>query len=299
MTDLYLSEGKAAFRELLLGLARREGVRSVGTFYGTGIDSRLFAAAGFDVLAAEVNRALHPVMDADAAVNGFRAWHGDAARITERLDMFHADFIGNASGHAFRVLGRIAANTDRWLAVTLATDHQINPWMQGESALYTVPAWLTGASGFTLDYFGRYVRNRGGQTMFVALLRRDGGRGVAHYVQPIQVARSVTERGYWASKPMYARRLLAHMQEPRTIRVRAGDAARYQLLKQNRPKRSSNCRVCGSPFVLPMRQGRPPTTCSSRCKMTATYQYHRRWYLKRLAAVSGTATEAISVGVAA
>lgn len=298
---LYLSEGKQRFRELLRDLAVQEGVRTVGTFYGTGVDSRLFAAAGLDVLAMEKVQAHWPAMDADAAEHGFRVFHGRARTMREHLDMVHADFIGGPSPDNFRELRYIAAITDRLLPVTLSPDHQLDRSMQGESALYTVPAWLTGATGFTLDYFGRYVRNRVGQTMFVAILRRTAGHGNSQRVQPVQIARSVTERRYWASRWMYDSRLLVHMQQPRTPAERARDAERYLARKALRPSRTLACRHCGSLFIVPQKQGRPATLCSAECRRLSRVDAHARWYAanhdwelrrRRERAVYGTAREA-------
>jgi hypothetical protein len=313
---LYLSAGKQEFRELILALARAENLRTAGTFYGTGIDTRLFAAGGLDVLATEVQRSLWPAMDTDADLNGFRVWHGDAARLTERLDLFHADFVGNASGHVFRTLRQIAATTEQWLAVTVASDHQINPWMQGEAALYTVPAFMVGAAdGFTLEYFARYARNAGGQRMFVALLQRRVGRGNSHRVQPVQLAYSVARREYWASRAMYRRfgGVLPHSTAPETEheRQRAGE-----YYAANRERRLSQARAIYQrrkqrPEVIERDRARTAEWAKSETgrawrrafdkrrradpeRVARVRAYQREWYArKKAAAVSGTAAEAI------
>lgn len=279
-TSLYLSAGKQEFRLLLANLAEKDGVRTVGTFYGTGIDSRLFASRGLDVTATEIVRRLWPVMDADADANGFRTFHGNAAKIDQRFDMFHADFIGNASPIAFRTLRRVANITDRWLAVTLAPDHQINPWIQGEAALYAVPAWLTGATGFTLEYFGRYARNGSGQTMFVALLRRCIGKGNWHPVQALQIAYSVGERQYWSSRTFYETELVRHRYAPRNEREKASDRKRY--LQHRYQASQQDCLGCRSSFT---RRGGPQRYCSDACRKPArraqTRAAVRRWNEKR------------------
>jgi hypothetical protein len=306
LTALYDSPGKRAFRELVLAVAKRDGCQTYGTFWGSGIDSRMAVDAGLEVTAAEIVRALHPAMDADASEHGYRAFHGRASRLTDRFDVFCADFCGNASPAAFRELGHIAALTDKWLAVVLTPDHQLDPSMQGEAALYTVPAWLTGATGFTLEYFTRYRRNGRGGVMFAALLARKDGRGVVHSVQPLQVARSISERGYWASRPMYRTLLLRHRAEPRTQRTRAVDAERYESRMGEREYR---CQECGVTFV---REHRTQRYCGSECRLAPRRRKSRAWYWRdpeagrayqraykaRLrererAAVSGTAAEAI------
>lgn len=212
MTTDYTAPGKQDFRDLLLAVARHSECRSYGTFWGTGIDSRLFALAGFDVVAAEVTRAKHELMSEDAATGGYRAFRGRAGKLREHVDMFHADFDGGPSPANFREVRRIAAISDRWLAVTLSMDHQRDESMMGEAAFYTIPAWLTGASEFTLEYLSRYKRNEYGQTMWVALLQRRTGKGNSHRVQPLQVQRGIERRGYWASKALYDTRLLPHTQ---------------------------------------------------------------------------------------
>ena len=225
---MYESEGKQAFRELLLSLARHSGCRTYGTFWGTGIDSRLFASAGFDVMAAEVVRAKHEAMEADAATGGYRAFHGRAGKMSERFDMFHADFDGGPSPANFREVRRIAVITDKWLAVTLSMDHQRDEAMMGESAFYTIPAWLTGASGFTLEYLSRYKRNGYGQVMWVALLRPRLGKGTSHQVLPLQIAYSIGERGYWSSRAFYATGLMHHRYSPRNEREKETGRRYYQ-----------------------------------------------------------------------
>lgn len=205
---MYDSDGKQAFRSLLLELAKRDGLKTYGTFWGTGIDSRLFAAEGFDVTAAEVVRDKHEAMREDAERYGYSAFCGNARRLDQRFDMFHADFCGNASPGNFRTLRAISEMVDRWLAVTLSPDHQLDPSMQGEAASYTVPAWLVGASDFTLEYLVRYLRNDDGQTMWAAVLQRRHGQGNAHRIAPVQIAWSIRQRRdgsstYWASNRMY------------------------------------------------------------------------------------------------
>jgi hypothetical protein len=294
-TGLYLSDGKQDFRDLLLRLAQHDGLHTYGTFWGGGIDSRMFAAAGFDVIAAEIVQDLHAAMDADAAEHGYRTWHKDAARMPERCEMFHADFMGNASGHAFRTLRRIAANTEKWLAVTLSPDHQINQSMQGESALYTVPAWLVGASGFTLEYFGRYVRNAGGQVMFVALLEgKPSSRGQRREVHPLQLVRGVTGRGYWARHDLHDRfpDLLPHRKPYYTTRERDRLRERYASDPEYREKMRAASK---SSY-----EANKAAHMAQSAKWAKEHPDRRRdiqrksQLRRRLAAVSGTAAEAVN-----
>jgi hypothetical protein len=317
LTALYESPGKRAFRELVLAVAKRDECQTYGTFWGSGIDSRMAVDAGLEVTAAEIVRALHPAMDADAAEHGYRAFHGRASRLTDRFDVFCADFCGNASPVAFRELGHIAALTDKWLAVVLTPDHQLNSSMQGEAALFTVPAWLTGASGFTLEYFTRYRRNGRGGVMFAALLRHRQGHGNSHRVQPLQIARSVAARGYWASKPFHETRLLTHAQpmpSERTVAQRAEyytanrerklSQARegYQRRKHN-PDAIARDRAHTAEWAK-SEKGRAWRKAFDKKRRTdpergariREYQreYHRAWVARKKAtAVSGTAAEAI------
>jgi hypothetical protein len=315
LTALYDSPGKRAFRELVLAVAKRDGCQTYGTFWGSGIDSRMAVDAGLEVTAAEIVRALHPAMDADASEHGYRAFHGRASRLTDRFDVFCADFCGNASPAAFRELGHIAALTDRWLAVVLTPDHQLDASMQGEAALYTVPAWLTGATGFTLEYFTRYRRNGRGGVMFAALLRRTAERrqGTSHQVLPIQIAYSINVRGYWASRRMYDTALLRHRYAPKNEREKQAGAEYYAA---NRERRLSQARA-----IYQRRKQRPEAIERDRAR-TAEWAksetgrawrrafdkrrradperveriraYKREWYArKKAAAVSGTAAEAI------
>lgn len=286
----YDTPGKQAFRQLLFDLATQTGVRTYGTFWGTGIDSRLFAPH-FDVVACEIRESKQPLMEADSLVNGYRVFLGSAGRLAERCDMFFADFDGTASPGNFKELRKIASQTDKWLAVTLANSHKLAPELQDEAACYTIPAWLTGAAAnFTLEYVSGYA-SEGRQRMWVAILQRREGRGVAHTVQPIQIARSLQERSYWASRPMYAMGLMRHRQEARTPITRLGDARRYQLKKATRPRVRRICRHCDVLFVVPLGRGRRPGYCSKRCQKSARSDYRRRWYRERVAAVSGTAAK--------
>lgn len=196
----YLSAGKQEFRELLRSVAISDELRTFGTFWGTGTDSALMSAAGLDVIACEIIQAKHEALAAHADQYGYRAWPGRAGRLTERREMFHADFDGGPSPHNFRELRRISEITDRWMAVTISLDHLRDESMMGEAAFYTIPAWLTGATGMTLEYLSRYTRNRLGQVMWTALLQRKTGKGTRHQVLPIQIAYSIGERGYWASR---------------------------------------------------------------------------------------------------
>lgn len=246
MTD-YQATGKQEFRNLLLALARQTDVRTYGTFWGTGIDSRQFASAGFEVVAAEVVQAKHDVLRSDALTHGYRGHFGRAGKLTDRFGMFHADFDGGPSPANFREVRRIAAITDRWLAVTLSMDHQRDESMMGEAAFSTVPAWLTGASGFTLEYLSRYRRNRFGQTMWVAILQRREGKGTNHQVLPVQIAYSVMARGYWASRRFYELELLPRKYSPRNEREKASDHARY--MRKRSPLSERSCETCGIRFT--------------------------------------------------
>ena len=134
----YDTPGKQKFRELLLAIAGTSDVRTYGTLWGGGTDARMAAAAGLQVTAAEVTRSLHEAMTNDAALHGYVPFTHRAGRLTEHFDMFHADFCGNASPGNFRELRHLASISRRWLAVTLAPDHQLDPSMQGEAAIYTM-----------------------------------------------------------------------------------------------------------------------------------------------------------------
>lgn len=289
----YEAPGKQDFRELLLALARLSDVRTYGTFWGSGIDSRMFSVAGLQVTAAEIVRAKHDALSYDALMHGYRAHLGRAGRLAEPVGMFHADFDGGPSPRNFREVRRIAAITDQWLAVTLSMDHLRDESMMSEAAFYTVPAWLTGASGFTLEYLGRYKRNRFGQVMWVAVLRPGTGKGEWHPVQTIQVAYSLGDRGYWASRRMYETGLMRHAYGPRNEREKAGDRARYEARAKVRNR--SECVVCGSEF---WRTGGPQRYCSDACRLpmqkARRVAYHHDWYEARKAlAVQSTASEAL------
>ena len=291
MATDYQAEGKQGFRDLLLALARQTDIQTYGTFWGTGIDARMFSAAGLDVVAAEIVRAKHLRASCDADMHGYRVHLGRAGRLTERFGMFHADFDGGPSPSNFREVKRLAAITDRWLAVTLSMDHQRDESMMGEAAFYTIPAWLTGASGFTLEYLSRYKRNRFGQTMWVGILQRREGKGTAHQVLPVQIAYSIGERGYWASRRLYERGLLRHRYSPRNQREKASDNARYMARRQ---RKVAVCRVCFGEFV---RLGGPQVYCSDACRLPFQRKQRRytvrKSYERKLAAVSGTTAEAI------
>lgn len=313
--SLYNSPGKQTFRELVLAVAEHDSCQSYGTLWGSGIDSRMAVARGLAVIACEKDRSLHSRMDADADLIGYRVWHHSAGRLDERVDMFHADFCGNASPSNFRELRRIAAITDKWLAVTLSPDHQLNESMQGEAALYTVPAWLTGATGFTLEYFGRYVRNAGGTTMFTALLQRREGHGNSHRVQPVQVAYSVTVRQYWASKAMYQGfgTLLPHSNPPESEAMRqraaeyyqehraaklAASRARYEQRKRNPDAivrdRANTARWAKSDRGLAWRREYERKRRLDPDQGAKKRAYCRAWYARKKAlAVQSTASEAL------
>ena len=310
----YQSNGKQEFRDLLFALARQSDVRTYGTFWGTGIDSRQFAEAGFDVVAAEIVQAKHERAAMDADMHGYRVHRGRAGKLTTRFGMFHADFDGGPSPMNFREVRRIAAITDQWLAVTLSMDHQRDESMMGEAAFYTVPAWLTGAAGFTLEYLSRYRRNRFGQTMWVAILQRREGKGNSHRVQPIQIARAIPSRGYWASRQMYQRRLLPHTNAPETPVERERSAAYYQEHRDRYRSiaRQSYERRKEDPVKVAADRDRSATWQKSeagRAWMAAwaaarrrtdpewaerRRQYKRDWYARKKAlAVQSTASEAL------
>lgn len=270
MTELYLSAGKQSFRDLLLALATKDGSRTYGTFWGTGIDARMFSAAGLDVVAAEIVRAKHSALANDALMHGYRAHLGRAGSLRDQFDMFHADFDGGPSPSNFREVRRLAQITSRWLAVSVSLDHMRDESMQGEAAAHTIPAWLTGASGLTLEYLSRYRRNQYGQTMWTAILQRREGRGNSHRVQPVQIALSVRERGYWASKPMYASGLMTHRTAPLTLEERRRDHERY--LGNRVPLAERSCRSCGVTFRP--NHGRR-WNCSDECRRTV---YRKRYY---------------------
>lgn len=227
----YDTEGKQTFRDLLFRVCEQAGIQSYGTLWGGGTDARMGVEHGLRVIAAEVDRSLHPALLEDARQHGYEAFPRRAGKLVDHVDMFHADFCGNASPSAFRELGRIATITNAWLAVTLSPDHQLNPAMQGEAAAFTIPAWLTGATGFTLEYLSRYQRNTYGQTMWTALLQRRNGRGNSHRVQPLQIAYSIERRGYWASAALYEQRVLPHLQAPMSGQGRKRQAE-YELENQ-------------------------------------------------------------------
>ena len=290
--ERYTAPGKQAFRDLLLSIARHDGLSTYGTLWGTGIDSRMFAAAGLDVLACEIDRAKHEAMRSDAEAFGYRAFARRASKMIEHRDMFYADFCGTPTPENFRELRQIASKVDRLLAVSLSTDHMRHPEMQGEAVYGTLPAWLTFATDFTLEYFGRYQRNERGLVMWTAVLRRAEGKGNWHPVQPVQIAYSIEERDYWASFRLYSTALLPHRQRPRNKREKAADHLRYQA---RRPERSTSaCQVCGRIFI---RLGGPQRYCSDGCRLPAQAaqrkRVHASWYLKKKAAVSGTAAEAV------
>lgn len=293
----YESPGKQAFRDLLFSLAKATECQSYGTFWGTGIDSRMFASE-FDVIACEIVQAKHEAMAADAANGGYSSHFGRAGRLTRHVDMFHADFDGGPSPSNFREVRRIAVITDLWLAVTLSMDHLHDESMMGEAAFYTLPAWLTGASGFTLEYLSRYRRNRFGQTMWTAILQRREGKGNWHPVQPLQVAYSVRERRYWASRQFYSMNLLQHRFAPRNQREKASDHARY--IAKRSPLADRECRSCGTTFSPSHgRQVHCTMTCRTTTYRKAWYSEHRdeqiavvrAWRTRRKAAVSGTAAK--------
>jgi len=312
MASRYETPGKQAFRELLFSVSAHDALASYGTFWGTGIDARLFASAGIDVIACEIVHAKHDALSCDALTYGYRAHLGRAGKLTERLDMFHADFDGGPSPSNFREVRRIAAITDKWLAVTLSMDHQRDESMMGEAAFYTIPAWLTGASGFTLEYLSRYKRNGYGQVMWVALLRPRTGRGTAHQVLPIQIAYSIRDRGYWASRRFYEFDLLAHRYSPRNEREKVTGASYYQA---NRSRYQDQSRIRGKERRMdPEKYARDRARSSAWSKSPAGHAwwkeygrtrrqdpeyrakkkaYHHAWYLRRKSDVSGTPDEAV------
>lgn len=288
----YDSPAKRELDELLFAIARQTDCQSYATFWGFGVDSRRATELGFDVTACEIREAKHDAGSADAARVGYRFHPGRGSSLGRDVDVFHADFDNTPNPRNFKELRGIASLTRKWLKVTISTDHMRNEEMQGEAFAATIPAWLTfAAQGFTLEYLGRYVRNSRGLVMWVAILQRRGGRGVSHAVQPIQVARSIGERGYWASRPMYQTGLMTHRQEPRTPITRAGDARRYQEKKAQRPRTTRVCRHCEVLFVVPLGQGRRPGYCSKSCQKLGRSDYRKRWYQERVAAVSGTAAK--------
>lgn len=294
----YDTPGKQAFRELLLAIARHSDVQTYGTFWGTGIDSRMFSAAGISVIACEVVRAKHSSLLTDAYLHGYVPFSRRAGRLTDHVAMFHADFDGGPSPSNFRELRRIAAITDGWLAVTLSVDHLRDESMMGEAVFYTLPSWLTGASGFTLEYVSRYRRNAYGQVMWTAILQRREGRGHWHPIQPLQVAYSVRERGYWASRTLYRTNLMRHRFAPRNEREKVADHVRY--VHGRKPLADRECRSCR--VVFSPSHGRQ-VHCSFACRTTtyrkAWYAENREtqieavrtWRAKRKAAVSGTAAK--------
>lgn len=313
---LYETPGKQVFRELVRSVATSDGLRTFGTFWGTGIDSALMTAAGFDVIACEIVQAKHAVLSAHAEEHGYRAWLGRAGRLTERREMFHADFDGGPSPHNFRELRRIAAITDRWMAVTISLDHLRDASIMGEAAFYTIPAWLTGATGMTLEYLGRYTRNRLGQVMWTALLQRKTGKGTSHQVLPMQIAYSISQRAYWSSQSFYTCGLLPHRYAPKSEHEKAAAATYYvanrdhkldqakrayerrkqdpDLIAADRTRysvwrRSEAGRAWHRGWVARRKLQDPEWAERKR-------QYHREWYLRKKAlAVQSTASEAPQV----
>lgn len=272
----YIAPGKRAFRQLLFDLATHDGVTSYATFWGHGIDSRMFAPH-FDVVACEIREAKHAAMVEDGLAHSYRTHTGRGATLPENVDMFHADFDGPPSQTSFDELRRISTKTTKWLAVTLSNAHKLDPAVQGEAASYTIPAWLTGASGFTLEYLARYA-STGGQTMWVAILQRREGKGNHHQVLPVQIARSIALRRYWASGPMYETGLMPHVLRPKGTPRQAASIRekRHAVLREF----TVECSECGTEFVLNriMKPGRRPKFCSDSCRTVGRKRSHDRHY---------------------
>lgn len=280
---MYDSDGKRRARDLVVEVAETSGCRTFLDFWGGGASARQATVAGLTVTSAEKDRALQAGLVADAEVNGYSAHLGDAVDIDQKFDFVFADFCGNANPTRFKELGALATKTNRWLAVTLAPDWQMNESMQGDAATFTVPAWLVGATGMRLAYVSRYVRNERGVTMWLVLLEvrptwshpisKSGIRAGTEY-DPRSVARHLTltrpQRGtyYWAS-PRFAKDF------PK-LNLRKAAIWRPHATKTQR-----TCLGCATMFV-------PATGIQVRCKSGCGYKSPRVQPTKRRCATCRT-----------
>ena len=196
---------KRRFTRLLLDVASASGCRTFAGLWGTGGESRLAAAAGLKVLAVDNDPETFAAMTADGGRVGYETFSGNARLLRLHVDMWHADFMSTPNPDNLKTVRHLSHLADKWIAVTLSTDHMKNPEMQGDAIVATLPAWLTfAAEGFTLEYLSTYTRNELGLRMWTAILRRRSGHGNSHRVQPIQIAWAISHRGYWASAALHA-----------------------------------------------------------------------------------------------
>lgn len=195
----YDSPGKQSSRVIFTDVFATEG-GTVLDFFGNGRSAEQFVSAGLTVTSAEKSQELWPNLERHSAEWGYEPFYGNAVKIKRRFDYVNADFCNNAGTPSRKVLRRLAPFVDKWLAVTVSTDHQINHELQGASATATVPVWMIEATDMNLHYVGRYVRNEKGQTMWIALLtpRDPAARGHQH-IAPLTTSREIRRRGYWAT----------------------------------------------------------------------------------------------------
>lgn len=235
---MYDSEGKRKARDLLIDVARMSGCETFLDFWGGGVSARQAVAAGLAVTSAEKDRSLQTDLVEDARKYGYIAHLGDAIKVEGKFDVVFADFCGNANPVRFNELRLLATKTKKWLAVTIAPDHQLDTSMQGEAALYTIPSWLVGATRMRLMYVCRYIRGSTGTTMWFAILEPKSSYRAEH--APYQVARNLQGRGsYWSAR--------------RFGRMMDGRVRRHPLVRDFSVKTPGKCLFCGRKLSLSRR----------------------------------------------
>lgn len=229
MTDRYDSPGKEKARALVTKVFASEG-GTVLDFYGGGRSARQFVEAGLIVTSAEIARSLHERLRWDAAIHGYEPFFGRASRIKRHFDCTFTDFTGGPSPKTRRELRVLASRTDKWLAVTLSPDRQLDEFVTGPSSAATVPAWIIEATGMRLEYIGRYIRNEYKQWMWIALLTpRESRRGRQTMIDPLTMVREIQTRKYWATDRFRRQfpTLVPHRNHTSTAREAESQHARY------------------------------------------------------------------------
>ena len=196
---VYSSSGKARARDVVVNMAKGEGVETILDLWGSGESARAFRAAcpAAITTSAEIDPAVWSALRLDAQQHGYAAHFGDARKIEGQFDLVWLDLCSQASKATRDLIGAMVGkvSSDGYLALTIMPAREIDELISSDR-LQQLALWVEHASRMEAVLFLPYRRENGLPMWLYILTRTSKGSYFAMHLDWVED--HLNDLGWWA-----------------------------------------------------------------------------------------------------